>query len=213
MDLDQLKEQLKFKLETDHTGRTDEDIAIILKKKTSSILEKLKRNLWYETVFGFLFTIAFAVIGLITRYHSIKIYFSVFAVVFTVIMLLMVYLLKKTILLNSADLPIKSNLQNYVWFIEEFIKRYFQLTIALVPISGIFAGYLGYREKAPIPFLDNVLGIGHLGIGIIITICLVYLVGLTIGIYHFTKWYLHKVYGRYVLELKKCIAELQNNLD
>ncbi len=211
MDLDQFKEQLKNKLEKDHTGWTDEDISLILTKKTSSILEKLKRNLWYETIFGILFTLAFALIAIFTPYQSLKIYFTVFAILFTAVMALMVYILQKTILLNTGDQPIKRNLQGYVNFLDEFIKRYFQLTIALIPICGIFAGYLGYTEKAPIPFLDNLLGLGHLAMGVIITVCLIYLIGLTIGMYYFTKWYLQKIYGRYVQELKNCILELQDN--
>ena len=30
------------------------------------------------------------------------------------------------------------------------------------------------------------------------------------GMYHFTKWYLKKLYGNYLNELKQCILELQN---
>lgn len=211
MDLDQLKEQLKNKLEMDHTGRSSEDISLLLQKKTTSTLEKLKRNLWYETVLGIVFTLVFAIIAFTTKYQSIKIYFAVFAILFSFVMAFMVYLLNKTILLNTADQSIKNNLQSYVLFLDEFIKRYFQLTIALIPISGLFAGYLGYNEKTPIPFLDHYLGFEQLGIGVIVVITLLYFGPLSIGIYYFTKWYLHKVYGKYVLELKKCIADLQDN--
>ena len=57
MDLDELKYQLKNKLSTDHAGRSDEDIASLLNKKTGSIVGKLKKNLWMEILFGILVAI------------------------------------------------------------------------------------------------------------------------------------------------------------
>jgi hypothetical protein len=89
------------------------------------------------------------------------------------------------------------------------MKRYFQFTMAMVPICLFFAGWLGYHEKSPVPELDKLIGKSHLGMTVVLIISVIYLISFSVGMYYFTKWYLHKIYGKYVLELKKCIKDLQ----
>jgi len=211
MDLDQFKHQLNEKLSTDHQGRSGEDITQMLSKKTFSVIEKLKKSILYEILFGFLGTLLFAVLAFSTKYYSVRTYFGVAAVFIFVFLFLFIYLLKKTSELNKVSQPVISNLNNYVVLIEEYMKRYFQFTMAMVPICLFFAGWLGYHEKTPIPELDQLIVKGHLGIKLILTISFVYLISFSVGMYYFTKWYLHKIYGKYVLELKDCIKDLQEN--
>lgn len=211
MDLDQFKQQLNEKLSTDHNGRSGEDIAQMLGKKTFSIIEKLKKSILYEILFGLIGMILFAILAFTTKYHSIRTYFGVSAIFIFVFLFLLIYLLKKTIELNQVQRPVISNLTNYVFLIEEYMKRYFQFTMAMVPICLFFAGYLGYHEKKPVPELDKIIGGGQLGFKLVLTISIIYLISFSIGMYYFTKWYLHKIYGKYVLELKKCIKDLQEN--
>lgn len=211
MDLDQFKHQLNEKLSTDHQGRSGEDITQMLSKKTFSVIEKLKKSILYEILFGFLGTLLFAVLAFSTKYYSVRTYFGVAAVFIFVFLFLLIYLLKKTSELNKVSQPVISNLNNYVVLIEEYMKRYFQFTMAMVPICLFFAGWLGYHEKTPIPELDQLIVKGHLGIKLILTISFVYLISFSVGMYYFTKWYLHKIYGKYVLELKDCIKDLQEN--
>jgi hypothetical protein len=211
MDLDQFKQQLNEKLSTDHNGRSGEDIAQMLGKKTFSIIEKLKKSILYEILFGLIGMILFAILAFTTKYHSIRTYFGVSAIFIFVFLFLLIYLLKKTIELNQVQRPVISNLKNYVFLIEEYMKRYFQFTMAMVPICLFFAGYLGYHEKKPVPELDKIIGGGQLGFKLVLTISIIYLISFSIGMYYFTKWYLHKIYGKYVLELKKCIKDLKEN--
>jgi hypothetical protein len=211
MDLDQFKHQLNEKLSTDHQGRSGEDITQMLSKKTFSVIEKLKKSILYEILFGFLGTLLFAVLAFSTKYYSVRTYFGVAAVFIFVFLFLLIYLLKKTSELNKVSQPVISNLNNYVVLIEEYMKRYFQFTMAMVPICLFFAGWLGYHEKTPIPELDQLIVKGHLGIKLILAISFVYLIAFSVGMYYFTKWYLHKIYGKYVLELKDCIKDLQEN--
>lgn len=211
MDLDQFKQQLNEKLSTDHQGRSVEDIAQMLSKKTFSVIEKLKKSILYEILFGFIGMLLFVVLAFSTKYHSVRTYFGVAAIFIFVFLFLLIYLLKKTSELNKVHQPIISNLNNYVILIEEYMKRYFQFTMAMVPICLFFAGWLGYHEKTPVPELDNLIGKSHLGMTLVLTISVIYLISFSVGMYYFTKWYLHKIYGRYVLELKECIKDLQAN--
>lgn len=211
MDLDQFKQQLNEKLSTDHQGRSGEDIAQMLSKKTFSVIEKLKKSIQYEILFGFLGMVLFTILAFSTKYHSVRTYFGVSAVFIFVFLFLLIYLLKKTTELNKVHQPVISNLNNYVILIEEYMKRYFQFTMAMVPICLFFAGWLGYHEKTPVPELDHLIGRSHLGMTVVMVISVIYLISFSVGMYYFTKWYLQKIYGRYVLELKKCIKDLQEN--
>ena len=209
MELDDLKYQLKHKLSTDHAGRSDEDIAALLTKRTGSIVDKLKRSLWIEIIFGILIVMIFGYIGLFSNYHAFRIYFSVFAVLSAAFVIILIYLLRRTSKLGATALPIKSNLQNIVNIIQEFVKRYFQFTMALIPVCFIFSFLLGYNDPEPMPAFDNFAKNIFSSAGRVIIFLLAYFLLLSIGMYYFTKWYLKKLYGKYVNQLKECIAELK----
>ena len=208
MELDDLKYQLTQKLSTDHAERSGADFAQLLTRKTVSVIDKLKRSLWLEILFCLPFIFLFGYIGVTSGYHSMQIYFSVFTVVTGVFMVLLIYLLRKINRLSNTLLPVKSNLETIVSITEEFVKRYFQFTMALIPICFVFSFLLGYYEPNRIPELDSISEkIVNRGWKLILVLT-VYFVGLTAGIYYFAKWYLKKLYGNYLEQLKKCIGEL-----
>lgn len=210
MELDELKYQLKNKLSTDHAGRSNEDIAALLTKRTHSIIGKLKKSLWIEIIFGILVTVGFGLIGIMSKYVTLRIYFSIFAVMCAAFIVLLIYLLRRITHLSSTTLPVKSNLQTIVNIIAEFIKRYFQFTMALIPVCFIFSFLLGYYEPEPVPEVDgltkSIFSVSKAWQ--VIVFLVIYMALLTVGIYYFTKWYLKKLYGKYVDQIKECIAEL-----
>jgi hypothetical protein len=208
MELDELKNQLKNKLATDHTGRSDADIAVLLHKKTSSVIAKLKRNLLYEIILGVMVVIAFGIIGISSTYQSFRIYFSVFTILCAAFVVFQYYLLRRTTTLSGTALPVKSNLQAIVHIIGEFVKRYFQFSMALVPICFVFALLLGYYEEQPIPKVDLIAKGYFSHRWEIFAFAFIYMVALAVAAYYFTKWYLRKLYGKYVDQLKECIREL-----
>lgn len=208
MELDDFKTQFKDKLSSDHTGRTQEDIATILTKKTQSVIGKLKKSLRFEIYSGIAISLLFWYIGLTSNYHTFNIYFSVFAFLSLGFIGLLFYLLKRTNQLSSTSLPVKSNLQTIVTIIEDFCKRYFQFTMGLLPVCFIFAFVLGYREPDHIPQLDRLSKSLISSQGKVVAFMVLYIGGLSLGVYYFTKWYLKKLYGKYVTQLKACIAEL-----
>ena len=192
MELDELKYQLKNKLSTDHAGRSNEDIAALLTKRTHSIIGKLKKNLWMEIIFGILIAVGFGFIGIMGKYVTLRIYFSIFAVLCAAFIVLLVYLLRRNTHLSSTTLPVKSNLQTIVNIIEEFVKRYFQFTMALIPVCLIFSFLLGYHEPEPVPEVDGLGKNIFSALWQVIVFLVIYMAVLTVGIYYFTKWYLKK---------------------
>lgn len=211
MDLDELKYQLNFKLATDHAERSASDIASLLSKKTNSLIGKLKKSLWIEIGFCVLIMLLFFFIGLYSPYLSLQIYFSSFAVIAFLFLVILIYLLRRTTQIsNNTQLPVKTNLKTIVSIIEEFMKRYFQFTMALIPVCMIFSFLLGYNEPKQIPALDKE-AIGLFSSKWQVLIFLILYIGLlTVGVYYFTRWYLRKLYGKYIDQLKQCIRELSD---
>jgi hypothetical protein len=209
MELDEIKDLLNQKLETNHLHRSEADFAALLTKKANSVLAKIQKSLWFEIISAIVITIAFALIAFTSKYESIKIYFSVFTFVFIPFTIVFIFLLKKTSTIDN-NLPVKSNLLSIVNILEEFMKRYFQFTMALIPICLVFSFALGYTEKEPIHFMDNLITAYKPTFSLVLVFTFVYVIGLVVGVYYFTKWYLKKMYGKYVAELKNYINELNN---
>lgn len=209
MDLDDLKYQLKDKLASAHAGLSSGDLAALLRKRTISITEKLKRNLWIEIICCIVVVFGFGAVALFSRYPGIRLYFSVFTILCAVFLIILAYLLRRTSRLSATDLPVKNNLEEIVKLIEEFMRRYFQFTMALLPICFFFALMIGYSDKQPMPTFFEKYSLKSTHAKWITGILLVaYLGGLFFGMYYFTRWYLRKQFGRYVAQLKECIAEL-----
>lgn len=210
MELDELKKSLNKKLETDHLLRSEEDFAILLQQKANSVISKIRGSLRFEIISCVLILLIFAIIGFTTKYSSLRIYFISFTIIFIPFTYVFVYLMKKTNQVNN-DIPIRAHLQSIVTLLEEFVKRYFQFTMALIPVCFIFSFILGYTDKQPIPEIDSLIAKYNPKIWVLITISLIYFGGAAAGLYYFTKWYLRKLYGKYILQLKDCIAELRED--
>ena len=213
MELDELKNQIRNKLATDHAGRSDADISSLLNRRTVSVIDKLKRSLWFEIFTCILVILFFAGFGIFSKWNSLRIYFSVFALLAIAFLVIIIYLLRRINELGGTTLPVKSNLQTIVKIIEDFTRRYFQFTMALIPVCFVFAAVLGYSDRQPVPQIDHFLDNHHsLGLGMILTIVLIYVLIFSVIVYYFTKWYLKKLYYNYLTQLRACIDELQETV-
>ncbi|MDB5211353.1 MAG: hypothetical protein JWQ30_2180 [Sediminibacterium sp.] len=208
MELDELKDQLKNKLAADHSGRSDSDIAALLNKRTVSVVGKIKKSLRIEILFGSVFVLLFALFGIFSGNHALSVYFSVFTIVCAACVLLLTYLLLRTARLGGTALPVKSNLQTIVKIIEEYMKRVFQFTMAMIPVCFIFSFVLGYLDSKPPTQAEKFSNVFFTKRWEVNVFLVVYVIGFTIGMYYFSKWFLRKMYGKYVAQLKECINEL-----
>ena len=209
MELDELKYQLNQRLATDHASRSNADISALLKKKTHSVISKIKRSLIIEMVLCILFFAAMLYVCFITDYWSIRVYFGVFTVLTILMTFVLYYLYRRTDTLSNSDQPIKANLQTLVGLLEEFVKRYFQFTMALLPVCFMFSMILSYADPVEIPEIEKFSVKVFTARWQVMLFLGVYMIVLAISVYYFTKWYLKKLYGNYLNELKQYIAELE----
>jgi MFS family permease len=143
-------------------------------------------------------------------YTSLRIYFGIFTVICALFIPLLYKKLIKTKKLSNTAVPVKKNLQALILLIKEYIKRYFQLTMVLIPISLIISFALGYSdENLNNPDLSNPFFPNFIGSPFKITIVIIYVIAFSFGMYYFTKWYLKKLYGNYVQQLEALLAELE----
>jgi hypothetical protein len=208
MELDELKYQLNQKLATDHASRSNADLSVLLKKKTHSVISKLKRSLIIEMVLCILFFAAMLYVCFITNYWSVRLYFGVFTVLTVLMTFVLFYLYRRTSTLSNSDQPIKNNLQMLVGLLEEFVKRYFQFTMALLPVCFMFSMILSYADPVEIPEIEKFSVKIFTARWQVMLFLGLYMITLAVAVYYFTKWYLKKLYGNYLQELKQYITEL-----
>lgn len=210
MELEELKSLINHKLATEHTDRSAADIAGLLERKTTSVVDKLKRSLWIEIYCCIFAIVLFGYFAIKGEYASLRLYFGLFTLVTMGFLGIVSRLLQRTRQLSASALPVKTNLQTIVHIIEQFSRRYFQFSMAMIPICFLFALVLGYGEHEHVdyPALNKLVRFYREAGWRLISTVLVYIIVLSVGIYYFTKWYLYKLYGRYTEQLKTCIREL-----
>lgn len=211
MELDELKQQLQQKMNEASVDNTDVNWAAMLHKKTNSVLQKLKNSLQLEVWLCVACTLLFIAIATFSQHKSFRIYFGVFAVFCAMFLVVLLLLLKRVQQNNSQHLSVKENLTAIHSILKEYTKRNFQLTMALIPVCLLFAGYLGYQEGKAENLSDDLdkFHSFYTSSKTNTLLLIIYVVTLTLGAYYFTKWYLKKLYGNYLLQLQDCINELQ----
>ncbi len=212
MELDELKLQLKNKLnEQQQQTKSDAEFLLLLKKNTQSVIGKIKRSLWFEIIFSVLFVFIFGYFVKVTQKSSMSIYFGVFAVLCVLFAIVLFFLLKKIDHLGDTSTPVKQNLIAIHAILKEFVKRYFQFTIGLIPVCFVFSGYLGYRDAANGVVVDEFerFSANFDSKEKMIVFLIIYIIVFSISVYFFTKWYIKKLYGNYLKRLEGYINELE----
>jgi len=208
MELDELKYHLKDKL-SGAGNKSTEQLEQLLEVKTRSITSKLKRSLYVELGLAFLFTLLFAGILLFAQIQVLRIYFGAFTVLCIAFAVVIALLLKKVNQLTNTTPDVKNNLSTLVDILQEYTRRYFQFTMGLLPVCFLFSFYLGYNnpDQVQYQFANTAGATTTRSIGYYIFFA-VYFFGTAVALYYFTKWYIQKLYGKYILELKTLLAEL-----
>jgi Ca2+/Na+ antiporter len=207
MELDELKDQLRQKLD-ESFSKSESDISGMLKKKTVSIVYKLQKSLRLEIIFCIGAIIAFALIGIFSKHWSLQVYFSTFTIVFLLFMIVLFYLQKRIKQLGSTQLSVKSNLQLIHSIIKEYVKRVFQFTMALIPICMVFAFWLGIKDGDDFSFDNSIMAKLSASNKTLYAFLLLYMLIVIVAAYYSTKWYLKKLYVKYLVQLQECIDEL-----
>lgn len=199
MELDDLKDI--WKQNPLYPQKKAEEIAAMLKSKSTSIIDKLKRNVWIELIFTDLVGIALLIYAFTIPNGALKwMIISILLVFF----LYTFYFIKKLLLLNRYEQSqdIKTNLESLAIRLTEYLAFYKRSYAILYPIY-FFIGLLFVAvEKGMDEFIHSISQPKSLIY--LIVMSLVFLFSST----WFVRWYLKKLYGDHVEKLKNLLRDI-----
>lgn len=203
MELDDLKSIWK-KQDAGFSHKGEDEIALMLKGRSKSLISKLKRSVWFELLFTIL-------CALILSYYAINLQTG--AVRWTSISLLvlllayLIYYVKKIKLLNEYD-PAHENLREHlegiVLRLQTYLNFYRRSYTILYPVYFCLGILFGAIEKGFDAFFtrfqDPKFVFWFIGFALVFTV----------GVFTLTNWLLNKLYGNHLTKLKELLRDLNS---
>jgi hypothetical protein len=200
MEIDDLKTLWKnnesFKL------KNEAEIATMLKGTSKSIINKLKRSVWFEIIFTLVSGVILLVYALTLESGALKWTSVSILILFATYS---IYYIKKLMLLNSFDLGegnVKSNLEHLTASLSGYLKFYKRSYKILYPIYFVLSFVFIAIERGTTEFLNHLMKFQ--------TIASIVVMG---GVFYFcctwlVDWLLKKFYGNHLEKLKRLLQEL-----
>lgn len=182
------------------------EISLLMKNKSSSIIERMKRNVLAEILVSVLCMFVIAYIPFIYRNTTITTICGL-VVVFIFIPYFIYYTKKYLELKRFSSYPenIKQHLSALIQQIEHYLKIYFWGSLFLTPVSVFLGGIVLLNElkTSGILLYFDLFNIGTLSLLVCASMVA------TLVSYPLLKWYIHKLYGKPLDLLKINLKELQ----
>jgi hypothetical protein len=202
MELEDLKSIWKSS-EPAFQPKNETEIASMLTGRSRSIIEKLKRNVWFELVLTLAVSVALLVYALALTPGMLK---WAFISILLICLAYTFYYIKKLMLLNRfnpANENIHANLVSLIDSLTGYLKFYRRSYSILYPLYFGLVLLLGAIERGTAQFLE------HLSkpktIAYLLTMAAVVFFLCT----SFTNWYLKKLYGNHLDKLKGLLKDLE----
>lgn len=204
MELELLKEIWKKTGEGDNVHR-DKQLLNMIITPSRNIVAVIRRNLLIELIVVLVSVTIIAVCYFISfngKLQEVSWVYIVLAAVFVW------YYLKKNRLLKEMQCTrcnVKSNLELQVKMLEKYVRLYLFIGTAMVPVVLLFF-YALFYYKHIIMFPSTSVGRSE------VTFALLYLFFtaiFTIVLYFFHRWYINRLYGRYIQKLKSLLYEME----
>jgi amino acid transporter len=202
MELDQLKE-MWGDMATVKKGSSDEEIQAMLRKKSKSPIAKMKRNLMIEMIVVIILY-TWIIVDYLMKFKGVMLSIPLLLGVLGV--LFVIYYIRKRKLLKDMECvtcEVKSNLQQQLTILGKYVRFYMLAGTLLFPLTMIFMCIVLYFYSAdmqqmpkPVPFIP------FLAVVTIISTVL------TIPLYFLNKWYVRKLYGQHIENLKLIVNEM-----
>lgn len=200
MELEELKIIWK-NYDTVFERKEETEIAMMLKKKSSSIVERLKRTVWFELAFTLIVSIGLLIYALALPAGGLK-WTSISIILLCLIYT--VYYVKKLMLLNQFDpANIRDSLISLIDNLSSYLRFYKRSYTTLYPVYFCIGLLFGGMERGADEFFDSLVKPRSL-----------ILLSLLGGVFYFlstkfTSWYLQKLYGNHLHKLRNLLTDLQ----
>lgn len=201
MELDELKDIWKKK-DADFRLRGENELAQMIKGSSKSIINKLKRSVWFELIFTVVSGVLLLIYALTLPSGALK--WTSVSILALFVGYSFYYVKKLSLLMKfgRAQDNLKTNLETLINNFSSYLKFYRRSYTILYPVYFFLALIFGAIERGVDEFL-NVMSQPR---------TLAYLVGLG-GIFYFcstwlVNWFLKKLYGNHLERLKKVLNDL-----
>ncbi len=183
--------------------KDEEEIALMLKGRSRSIIDKMKRNVWLELIFTVVLSIVLLIYATTLETGALK---------WTSISLLLLFILyafyyvKKLTLLNrfsGANENIRDNIEMLVKSLTDYLKFYKRSYAFLYPVYFCLGILFGALERGTGKYIEYLSQPSNL-----LPLLAMALVFFFISSW-FASWYLRKLYGTHLDKLKDLLNELQ----
>jgi hypothetical protein len=205
MELDELKSDLKLKLENTGATRSSNTLEQYIHQRSLSVIDKIKRNLYVEILFCLICLLGFIWI----YFHNSSLVIRFFMVLGSITAVLTVVYLatlrKKIILQELTTASIRENLSRIIIILNLFTRVYFQISMIMLPLAFVAGIILGYMNISAYPENMKTFNWSRS-----LLFYIVFFSGWSILMYFFAKWYIKKLYGNYLQQLKEQLKELEN---
>lgn len=201
MELEDLKSIWKNK-EPGFQAKDEHEIALMLKRRSNSIIDKLKRNVWFELILTVAVSIALLIYAITLETGALK-WTSISLLIMCLIYTF--YYIKKLTLLNrfrSVNENLHDNISLLIENLTGYLKFYKNSYAILYPVYfslGLLFGALERGTDTYISFLSRPRTIIYLLLGA----ALFFFISS-----RFASWYLKKLYGNHLDKLKNLLNEL-----
>lgn len=179
-----------------------DEIKKLIKGKTHHAIGKINRGIMLEVGSLLLMTLFFSISIILYEHIAHKPLLSV-VIIFCLASVLYYWIKYRRInqIINSGN-NLRESLRILTKTLDYFLKFYLYSSLIVTPIAFVTGFFYGYFSLDDSQTPKN-LSLSVIGILLILSVLLV------IVIYPFMKWYIRRLYGRYLDELKTCLQELE----
>ena len=203
--MEELDDDIKsiWKQQPGFVAKNETEIAQMLKGRSNTLINKLKRNVWFELVFTVFCILVLGAYSLFLKEGALKwtiIALLVFLITYSF------YYIKKIILLNQFDSSaenLHNNLKHLLEKLDLFMKFYKRSYAILYPVFFALGLLFGAIESGFDKFIHKFESPLYTLSFLILSVVFM------VGVYTITNWYLKKLYGNHIDKLKSLLSEIQ----
>lgn len=207
MELDELKHYLNRQLDQQAPLQTPAEISAMLRNKSISIVERIRKSLWIELVISLLAVLVILYVKQIADKYVLQSYFNIFLAIALFFLPIFGWLIRSTYQINPEISSVKTNLTRLHLLISRFTRFYFIFTMILFLPVVFYSLIAAVYEKNNHSLLDSLQFYRQLPAAPLFLIG-AYIVIAGLFLYFFTRWYIRTLYGKYLDKLKELLNEL-----
>lgn len=185
-------------------SKNESELAGMMKGNSRSIVDKLKRSVWFELILTIVAGIGMLIYATTLPSGALK---WTTVSILALCVLYSSYYVKKLSLLRGFDpgaKDLRSNLESLIGNLTAYVKFYKRSYAILYPVYFGLGVVFGIAESAE-PRIHQLTDTRHL----------LLLAAMAIGFFFitmwFADWYLRKLYGNHIMNLKAVLRELNSN--